>query len=812
MRAQGQSFVPAKIPGSVYSNLIANGSILNPYAGENELAAMELCRQDYEFEKAFDIDEAFLQEDCIYLHLDGIDTLADLFLNGQKIGHIENMHRTYEFDITSLLTEGTNRILFHFFSPLQYLEEKQKEDPLWGPLPSVEGFPHIRKAHYMYGWDWGPKLPDIGIYRDASIIGHHKARITDTSFHQVHESDRVTLITTVSIHKYAVRQVSLLVTVYDDDSNPVCSDTAIFDRGTSTLSLNSIIDHPKLWWPNGLGSQSLYHVTVQLTDHDLLLEERQYQLGLRTMTISQEPDQWGKEFCVLVNGLRIFTMGADYIPEDNIIPFCTKERTRLLLEQCRDDHFNCIRVWGGGYYPENWFFDLCDQLGLIVWQDFMYACGVYRLTPSFCDEVRAEAVDNLRRIRHHACLLVLCGNNEMESAWVGWNLPEDPELRQDYLTQFEVLLPSICKEEAPDIFYWPSSPSSGGGFIDTGNPDIGDTHYWEVWHGMKPKTEFFKHYFRFCSEFGFESLPSVKTIEAFTTPKDRNLFSPVMELHQKCEQGNQKLLYYLSESTRYPENLSQLVYATQLIQAEAIEANVAHMRRNRGRCMGSIYWQLNDSNPVISWSSIDYYGRKKALQYYTRRFYAPVLLSADITDLSAIRLNISNETLLEFHGTIALELRGPGSLLYQEARTVSIAALSCSDSMTLDLKDMLSTKERLRSCHLTYRLTDSSNNLLSENSELFVPLKEFSFSDPSLKVNVSEKPGHFLLEVHANEFAKSIYIDLAHADCTFSDNWFNLEKDACRTITVLKSSLSVPLTQDSFEKELRIMSAFSIGR
>lgn len=324
-------------------------------------------------------------------------------------------------------------------------------------------------------------------------------------------------------------------------------------------------------------------------------------------------------------------MGANYIPEDNLLTRNPEERTERLIKDCVEANFNMIRIWGGGHYPDDFFFDLCDQYGLIVWQDFMFACSEYALTQEFKETVVQEVVDNVKRIRHHASLGIWCGNNEVEEAWVYWGPPADPKHKGDYIKLFEFIIPELLKDLDPATFYWSSSPSSGGSFVEPRNHNVGDMHYWEVWHGLKPFTEYREYFFRFCSEFGFQSFPSLKTIETFTLPEERNIFTHVMEKHQKNGAANGKILFYLSENFLYPKDFNSLLYASQILLSEAIKYGVEHWRRNRGRCMGSLYWQLNDCWPVASWSSIDYYGRWKALHYFAKKFYSPVLLSMEET-------------------------------------------------------------------------------------------------------------------------------------------------------------------------------------
>ena len=626
----------AQVPGSVYQDLLNDGAIDDPYDRDNELAALAVMDHDFEYETYLDVPEAMLGQEEILLHFEGIDTGADLELNGCLLGHVENMHRTWEFPIKKLLKEGENRLKVSLRSPTQFIRQANEKTPLLGTADAMEGFPHLRKAHCMFGWDWGPRLPDAGIWRAVSLIAYSTARLDDVHISQEHGEDAVTLRFQIqavrpgedgalNMNSSQTGKAGLscrAVVTGPDGKRWTCEAGELFSSGIC-------IQDPCLWWPNGYGEQPLYQVVVELLSGGTVIDRWERRIGLRTMTVCREKDQWGEQFCHVVNGVKIFAMGADYIPEDCILSRMTPERTRWLLEQAQAAHYNCIRVWGGGHYPADAFYDACDELGLVVWQDFMFACAVYDLTEEFEANITAEAVDNIKRIRHHASLGLWCGNNEMEmfvdlGVWVN-----KPSQKSDYVKMYEYLLPKLCRRYDPNTFYWPASPSSGGAFDKPNDEARGDAHYWDVWHGNKPFTEYRKFHFRYVSEFGFQSFPALKTCESFTRPEDRNIFSYVMEKHQRNATANGKIMNYLEQTFLYPSDFDTVLYASQLLQAEAIRCGIEHFRRHRGRCMGTIVWQLNDCWPVASWSSIDYYGRWKALHYYEKRCFAPILISCE---------------------------------------------------------------------------------------------------------------------------------------------------------------------------------------
>ncbi|WP_342664397.1 beta-mannosidase [Alicyclobacillus herbarius] len=798
----GEEWLPAQVPGSVYLDLLRAGRIPDPFYRDNELRVFDVAKQDYVYEREFSVDERLMACDRVLLTCLGLDTLAEIEINGTPVARTDNMHRTYEFEIKSLLQVGQNRIRVVFRSALNYILDKNADDPLWGPEDSVEGFPHLRKGHYMFGWDWGPKIPDLGIWRDIYIRGYETGRIEDVRIDQHHRAGQVTLDVHVDVEVWQDAALDLVVEVTAPDGQVQSVRRVAGVGGLVTVE----IENPKLWWPNGYGEQPLYDVQVRLEQGGQTRDERNLRIGLRTIRLVRESDAWGESFLFEVNGLRIFACGANYIPEDNLLSRRSLEKTRRLLEDCVAANFNFIRVWGGGLYPEDYFYDLCDELGLVVWQDFMFACGVYRLTPEFEANIRQEAIDNLRRLRHHASLGLLCGNNEMEVAWVEWQFPKSDDLRQDYLRMFEQVLAEVARAEAPQVDYWPASPSSGGGFDNPNDENRGDVHYWDVWHGLKPFTEYRKFHFRFCSEFGFQSFPSLKTIETFTEPEDRNVFSYVMENHQKNGSANGKILYYLAENFRYPKDLAALAYTSQILQAEAIKYGVEHWRRHRGRCMGAIYWQLNDCWPVASWSSIDYYGRWKALHYFAKRFFDPILISA-CEEGSQVGLWVTNDRLQQVSGTVRWRVLDERSRVLRAGdETITVAALSAEKVVDLDLSDFFADMDTRRRTYLEYTLETVEG--VRQGTLLFVPAKHFEFADPHLSAAVEDLGDAFAVRVSAEAYAKYVALDLVGADAVFSDNFFDLSADAPRTVTVPKSSLSQPMSLAEFSKSLQVTSLY----
>lgn len=803
--ADSETWHSAHVPGSVYADLMADGTMPDPFWRENELDAFKRMKKDYVYQRAFTVTEAQLAHAHVELVCEGLDTLAHVSLNGREIAFADNMHITWVWDVKEHLHAGENTLEIRFDSPILYCAKKAEEAPGWESSDATPGFRHLRKAHCMFGWDWGPRLPDAGIWRPIFLRTWDTARLENALMLQAHHDGVVDV--TIRPEIAGKSAWSAEITAPDGE--------VIIIPETTAAEQVITIEHPQLWWPNGLGKQPLYRVTVRLTAGDT----RTWRIGLRTMTVSREKDEWGEEFCHVVNGMKVFAMGADYIPEDNILARVTPEWTRRLLEDCKAANFNAIRVWGGGYYPDDAFYDICDELGLLVWQDLMYACAFYDLTPDFERSIRVETQQNVARLRHHASLALICGNNEMEMFMAGANsalinhrtwefVPTYPHHITDYVKMFEYILPAIVKETAPQTYWWPASPSSGGNFDAPNDENRGDNHYWDVWHGEKPFTEYRKFFFRYASEFGFQSFPCLKSVEQFTLPDDRNIFSRVMERHQRNQAANGKILSYLSQTFRYPNSFDDLLYASQLMQAEAIRYGVEHWRRNRGRCMGAIIWQLNDIWPVASWASIDYYGRWKALHYAAKRFFAPVMISAEEEgELSqnpkineyhpaplekSFRLNVCNETLRDVTGEVVWALRTPdGAIVRQNQQTLTIPAMSAKWLDKVDCADASLTGHYVS---FAFVVDDVA---VSEGTCIFCSPKHFEFVNPRLTV---ETRGDTLV-VTSHAYAKQVWLESEDADLLLDDNAFDMNPGT-KIVRVLRGSA----------EKVRVRSVWDLGR
>lgn len=800
--------VDMQIPGTVLSGLLAAGKIKDPFYRTNEDATRALFWKDYVFTRTFDVDEELLAQQHIVLVCEGLDTLAEISINGTFLAKTDNMHRTWKFQAKKLLHPGKNEIQIVFRSVLRFIEDYPYEAHKkinYIPCGSMKGNQLLRKAHSMFGWDWGPQTIDAGIFRDIYLQGYSHARIEDIRIHQQHAKN-VSVQTSITLSESIPGQ-KLCVELSEDGADKPLQTKLCKTNADGVAAVDFVIENPKLWWPNDYGDQPLYIVRTTLLDEDgTSLESITRRIGLRTLTISQEKDEWGNEFAFCVNGVKIFTRGGNYIPDDCLYTRITEKKLDYILESCRRAHFNCVRVWGGGYYPSDAFYDLCDEKGLIVWQDLMYACNVYDVTDAFAENCRQEIYDNVRRLRHHASLGLWCGNNEIESAWDHWGdfQKETPYLRADYIRLFEEVLPKAVQEADGETFYWHSSPSSGGCFDNPDDANRGDTHYWDVWHGQKPFTDYRKYFFRFCSEFGFQSFPCAKTVNSFTLEDDRNIFSRVMESHQKNDAANGKMLYYLSENLRYPKDLTHLLYASQVLQGMAIKYGVDHWRRNRGRCMGTLYWQINDDWPAPSWSSIDYFGRWKALHYMAQKFYAPHAVSMTLED-HRCHVYFSNESFETTEYSLTLSIRDlSGNVLETYETKGNSPAFSAIETAVVDICSWEDQKDDV----FLEAVIHTKDQKVLKDVETLVPYKYLNLKNPVISTEAEETNDAFILHISSDCFAPFVALDFDDADVIFSDNFFHLTDKTVQDIIVKKEDILQGHFENAedFRKRLQILS------
>ena len=780
-----------KAPCSMYSVLLQHGLIDDPFYGINELEATKLSEKDCAFEGEFEITDGMLKREHLEITFLGLDTLCRIVFNGKEIASVKNMHRRYVYDVKKYALCGKNTLRLEFSSPTEYFKMMNNKHFVQTNADTIPGAAHLRKAFYMSGWDWGPMLPDMGIFRPICLDAYDGDKIDNIFVRQAHKDGKVTLNIEV-----------------ETKHNTDCDIYVNIDNKEIKLDENKrgavVIDDPKLWWARGYGEQNLYEITARIVKNGEDVNKKSQKIGLRTLTVSTAPDKNGSEFCFVLNGIKIFAMGANYIPQDNLYARINPQRTKETIKMALDANFNCLRVWGGGYYPEDEFYDLCDKYGLMVWEDTMLACCNVWLSPEMKTEYIEEVKYNLKRLRHHASLGLWCGNNEMEEAVMYWDGfgGNNALVREDYIELYERIFPALVNEYAPDTFYWQASPSSGGGFDDPRADNRGDTHFWEVWHGNKPFTEYRKRKFRFCSEYGFESYPSMKTIRTFAKDEDMNCFSRVMENHQKCKSGNMKILMYLADNYLYPNSFEDLVYASQLLQADAIKYGVEHFRRLRGYTMGSVYWQFNDCWPVASWSSVDSLGRYKALHYAARRFYSPVAMGLFLED-NTLTVNVSNETMNSFKGKLKVCFSDTKFNVSREYNVdIGVDKLSSKDVFSISAECENKYKEFMYA-----ELYNESGELIMTQTELYVPPKHFEWDKTDIAINITKEGNIATIALKADAFAKGVYIDFDDFDLKLSDNFVNIVNADGVTVTA-----ETDRTAEELKNSIKIKTVYDIGR
>jgi len=767
-------WLPAIVPGGVHTDLLANKQIPNPFVGDNEKRVQWVAESDWIYRRQFSCPVEMLAQERILLVCDGLDTLATVTLNGREIGRTENMFRCYQWDVKDWLKpDGENELVFYFHSPVQYISKEQSRRPMAGVSQAIPGGPHLRKAPCQFGWDWGPQLPPIGIWKDIRLEGYQSARLGEVHLRQEHVPGKVTVEAKVKIERWrdVPLSVEMRITAPDGDVRQERLDIG----GDSQTVFRIAIPEPTLWWPNGYGEQPLYQVQIALHQDEHSLDVCHKQIGLRTIELRQEPDAWGRSFAFVVNGVAIFAKGSNWIPADSFPTRLTKDGLEGLIRSAVATHHNMLRVWGGGYYEDENFYDLCDQYGILVWQEFIFSCSIYPLDdPVFLENVHAEVVENVRRLRHRASLALWCGNNEMEWGWVdwGWKGPEFQEMKTAYDRFFHHTLPAWCSAEDPDHTYWPSSPSSDTPFENPNGQQQGDAHYWDVWHGRKPFTAYRRQFPRFMSEFGFQALPPLATIRTYAEPAEWNMTSYIMERHQKNDSGNSLMVGQMLDTFRLPKDFESLVYLSMILQAEGIRYGVEHWRRFPERVAGTLYWQLNDCWPVASWSSLDYFGRWKALHYAARRFYAPLLLS--IEDHSTEQaVFVTNEAREKWSGKVKWYLEDfEGGVVSQGEEPVEVAAQSVAEVCRLDFSGNLHY-ENQRSLVFIAELW-REDHFISRQTAAFAPLKHLTLQDPKIQASISEDRGELVIELVARSLALLVEISLEGVDVVFSDNYFNL--------------------------------------
>ncbi len=765
----------ATVPGCVHTDLLNNKLIEDPFYRDNEQRLQWIGKTDWEYQTTFNVTPEILAHNNIELVFEGLDTYANVFLNDESLVNTDNMFRSWRVDSKRLLKPGANILRIQFRSPINEVLPLMAGMSYQLPAGNDQGektSPHTRKAPYQYGWDWGPRFVTSGIWRPVTLEAWNKARVADLH------------ILPLQVTRIAASLAANVEVIADDDTNATIVVDNLRDktlgakrqvnlkRGFNRVSLDFVIKKPALWWPNGLGAQPLYTFKARLLINGKLIDATTTRTGLRSLELRQQPDKYGKSFTFVINGVPVFAKGGNWIPADSFPTRISKDKYRQLLESVRDTNMNMLRVWGGGIYERNDFYELCDEMGILVWQDFMFGCSLYPGDQAFLDNVRQEAIDNVKRLRNHPSIVIWNGNNEVESGWFHWGWKDQLPARlwDDYLKLFYGVLLEVCSALDPSRPYWPSSPSSNLE-DDNESQKMGDLHYWQVWHASLPFSEYEKQFPRFMSEYGFQSFPQIETVNTYTVLADHDIKSPVMMAHQRHPRGNQLIREYMLREYPEPKDFESFLYVSQVLQAEGMKIGAEHLRRIMPHNMGSLYWQINDCWPVASWSSIDYTGRWKALHYYARRFYNEILVSLQ-EEKGNISVFVVSDRLQPAPAQLHLSLLDfEGNILWSQRQDIEIVPLTSKSYLTLAIDTLMAGKDARGVFLFTEVIAGGKRE--SSNEHFFKPYKELALPRAQIKTDSVPVRGGFKVTLSADRLARGVYLSTNHAGF-FADNYFDL--------------------------------------
>lgn len=817
-QVRGYNWYPATVPGVVHTDLLNNQLIEDPFFRLNERGMQWIDKEDWLYETTFDVAPSTLEKSKLQLKFEGLDTYADVTLNGKQILTANNMFRAWEVDVKEILQEKDNRLQVYFHSPIKVAM------PLWEAVPfqyrssndqsengglldrKVGVF--TRKAGYHYGWDWGPRLVTSGIWRPVYLEAWDDARIRDVHYSQTSVTQQEAVIdVTVEVQATTATQASL--SIYNQtDSKEQVRKAVELTPGLNQVSLSFRLKKPKLWWTSGLGEQFLYNFSTELELGGALADTHEQKLGIRSIKVIAKPDRYGESFYFELNGTPLFAKGANYIPCDNFLPRVTDSIYEKTILDAVDANMNMLRVWGGGTYENQLFYDLCDTYGILIWQDFMFACSVYPTEGELLENIRQEAIDNVRRLRNHICIALWCGNNECLDAWFNWNWKSsydkaNPAWSETIWKQFKDLyfdvLPAVVAEHHPGVCYRKSSPYADD--AGTRNHTVGDMHYWEVWQGRKPLSEFQVERSRFFSEYGFQSFPEFSSIKRYAPqPGDWKVTSEVMMAHQRGGiQANERILNFLNEEYREPKDFESFVYMSQLLQADAMKMAMEAHRRDMPYCMGSLVWQHNDCWPVASWSSRDYYGRWKAQHYFTVKSFADILLSPFVKD-KQLEVYLISDRLKATSGTLTIRVvdMRQGVLATQSRKQV-VAANTSTLVQELDVTQLLNgANPRDVVIHLIY--TDKTGRAYS-NICFLDKHKHLNYPAATIRTTIQPMTDGYEVTLCSPVFARGVFLSVDGKDDFISDNYIDLLPGE-----ETKVHISTRLSSEEFRKNLVVRS------
>ncbi len=813
------NWYPATVPGVVHTDLMNNGIIEDPFFRLNERGVQWIDKEDWIYETTFDLEPAIFAGNHIRILFKGLDTYADVFLNDTLIITANNMFREWKADIKTLVKEKGNRLRVYFHSPIK------KDLPKWEALPfqyeavndqsqngglfnkKVSVF--ARKAGYHYGWDWGPRLVTSGIWRPVILEAWDHAKIEDIHIRQQNVSaQKATIIVNTEIIADQPMP-NANIRMIDNRSGAVYKTVRTpLSKGKQTLSVDFTIANPQLWWSNGLGDPHLYEIKTEVSDGTQMLDAAVTKTGIRSLKVIHKPDESGEAFYVELNGIPVFSKGANYIPCDNYLPRVTREIYQKTVLDAANANMNMLRVWGGGIYEDDYFYELCDEYGIMVWQDFMFACSIYPSEGELLENIKQEAIDNVKRLRNHPSIALWCGNNECLEAWFGWGWKKqyqekDPAFEKIIWTQYENLfhqvLPEVVADYHPESFYWPSSPFAR--YDGTSDRTKGDRHYWGVWHSRKPISEYNKERSRFFSEYGFQSFPEFESVKRYAPyPEDWVITSETMMAHQRGgAHANSLIETYLLNEYQKPKDFESFLYMNLVLQGDAIKTAIEAHRRDMPHCMGSLFWQHNDCWPVASWSSRDYYGRWKAQHYFAREAFRDILVSP-IAQEDKLAVYIVSDRMESTKGQLKLYVyKLDGTLIFQTSKNLRIPANTSKVVYTESIDKFLHSTAKEEVVIFAY-FTDHKGATY-QNNYFLLKQKEVRFTQPTIQYNIAPVEGGYELTLESDRFARAVFLSTEEQENFFRDNYFDLLPQQKKRI-IVESRLSLA----DFKKQLKIRS------
>lgn len=812
------NWYPAKVPGVIHLDLLENKIIEDPFFRINERGLQWIDKEDWMYETHFDVPADMFNKENIRMTFKGLDTYADVYLNGEKILGADNMFRTWIVDLKGKVKEKDNKLEVYFHSPIKIDIPKFDSYPYryqTGPDQSQQGgifnktvSPFARKAGYHYGWDWGPRFVTSGIWRPIVLEAWDDLRIENIFIRQkdITQQKAVLSVETEVLADKDMRNAK--VTVKDANTGIVYGNvTTDLKSGANKVAVDFTVNNPKLWWSNGLGEAHLYDFSTEVAVDSNTLDSQTVKTGLRSIKVVTDKDKDGSPLYFELNGVRVFAKGANLVPSDNFLPRVTREKYERTVLDAAEANMNMLRVWGGGIYEDDSFYEFCDKYGILVWQDFMFACSLYPSEGDYLESVKYEAIDNIKRLRNHPSIAVWCGNNEAYYFWYNWDLKknyaeQNPEYAQviwrQYTDLFHKLLPEMVAEYHPEAFYRPSSPYGYPGEADS--PNHGDRHYWGVWHGKHPTDQFNIEKSRFFSEYGFQSFPEFESVKIFAPyPRDWHITSEVMLDHQRAgTYGNGLMEEYLINEYQKPKDFEHFLYMSQVLQGDAIKKAMEAHLRDMPNCMGTLFWQHNDCWPVASWASRDYYGRWKAQHYFAREAYRDILVSPIAKD-DKLDVYIVSDRLKESSGQLNLKvMKLDGTIVYQTTKNVKIAAnnskIVFSDKLNNLLKGVPKNEVLVHA-----ELKDKSGELYTNNYFLTLQ-KEIDFPQTHIKRTIKPIDGGFEVSLQSEQYARAVFMSIDGIDNVIANNYFDILPDQTVVTTI-----QTPISQADFEKQLKII-------